>query len=255
MHHSTDLSIVPPIIAHRGANAYAPENTLAAFLKAKELGLAWVEFDVMLSSDNELVVIHDEDLARTTNGQGAVIDYPYAFLNTLDAGTWFDPQFSTERILNLQTVLTFLYEHQLSANIELKALQHRDEVLVKNVVEILDHYEGRFTSTPLISSFSRPVLALVRNKSPDTLLGFLMDEWQSDWEKYCDQLQCVAVNVNYTILTYARAQAVKSTGRKLFAYTVNDDACATLLYSWGVDAIFSDCPSNIVNMKVYTRSA
>ena len=68
----TNLVIQPPIIAHRGASLYAPENTLAAFRKAKTLGINWVEFDVMLSADDEPIIIHDETLERTTNGKGKV---------------------------------------------------------------------------------------------------------------------------------------------------------------------------------------
>lgn len=249
MPHSIDLSIVPPIIAHRGANAFAPENTLSAFLKAKEFGFNWIEFDVMLSADNELVVIHDEELARTTNGLGAVMDYSYDHLQKLDAGSWFNSTFSAERISDLQTVLTFLYEHQLSANIELKALQNRDDILVKKVLEVLNKNRKLFTSPPLISSFSRSVLESVSKKSPDTLIGFLMDQWESDWEMFCDQIKSIAVCINHNILTKERVNAIKSTGRQILTYTVNDVARAKLLYSWGVDAIFSDCPLEIVNMQ------
>lgn len=248
MLRSRDLSIDPPVIAHRGANVFAPENTLAAFLKAKELGLSWVEFDIQLSADNELVVIHDEDLVRTTSGQGRVMDYSYEYLKTLDAGTWFDPCFSQERILDLKTLLSFLYEHHLSANIELKSFQHCDDMLVQKLLEVLD--QNHFTSNPLISSFSIPVLKLVRKKSSHILLGFLMDQWQSNWEMVCDQLHCVAVNINHRLLTEKRVQVIKSTGRKVLAYTVNDEARARLLYSWGVDAIFSDCPLEIIHMKM-----
>jgi len=241
MRHSANLHIVPPIIAHRGANHLAPENTLAAFLKASELGFTWVEFDVMLSKDAEVVVIHDEELSRTTNGVGAVIDYPLSYLETLDAGSWFDSRFSYSRISTLQTVLSFLYQHKLSANIEIKGLQGCNELVVEKVFAILNKHTQHFMSPPLISSFSLPVLQLARQKSADIMLGFLMDEWMLDWETQCDQLQCVAVNMNHQILNRERAEAIKVTGRQLLAYTVNDLSRAQQLYSWGVDAVFSDC--------------
>lgn len=248
MPHFTNLRIMPPVLAHRGANRFAPENTLAAFLIAKKLGFHWVELDVMLSADNELVVIHDEELARTTNGTGAVIDYPYDFLKQLDAGSWFSPTFSMERISTLRNVLAFLYENQLSVNIEIKALQHRDELVVQKFLEVFNDQAVQYVSPPLVSSFSMPVLQLVRKQSPDCLLGFLMDDWQTDWEKQCDLLQCIAVNVNQALLTQERAAAIKASGRQLLAYTVNEQARAKQLYSWGVDAIFSDCSQEIVDM-------
>src|SRR5438552_7543288 len=92
------VSYLSSIIAHRGASALAPENTLAAFHKAKEIGAKWVEFDCMLASCGEVVVIHDETLDRTTNGLGRVIDYPYSYLKTLNAGSWFNPIFADEKI-------------------------------------------------------------------------------------------------------------------------------------------------------------
>src|SRR5687767_2537589 len=112
----------PPVIAHRGASFYAPENTMAAFRKAAQLGVNWVEFDVVATKDGMPVVFHDDELNRTTNGVGMLSDYSHAYLQTLDAGSWFDARFAGETIPTLAQVLTFLAEMKLNANIELKAL-------------------------------------------------------------------------------------------------------------------------------------
>ena len=79
----------PRIIAHRGGGTLAPENTLAGMRKAKELGFAGVEFDVMLAADATPILMHDETLARTTNGSGAIAQTPYRDMLALDAGSWF----------------------------------------------------------------------------------------------------------------------------------------------------------------------
>src|SRR5487761_2714173 len=79
----------PHIIAHRGGGTLAPENTLAGMRKAKELGFAGVEFDVMLAGDATPILMHDESLARTTNGSGAVAETAYRDMQKLDAGSWF----------------------------------------------------------------------------------------------------------------------------------------------------------------------
>jgi glycerophosphoryl diester phosphodiesterase len=100
-----DLKISPPIIAHRGASAYAPENTIAAFLKAYELGVRWVEFDIMLTADNQAVVIHDETLDRTTNGTGLISECTYDQIKTLDAGIKFGPKFANQKIPLLEEVI------------------------------------------------------------------------------------------------------------------------------------------------------
>ena len=100
---------LPKIIAHRGASAYTPENTLMAFQKASELGASMVEFDVMLSKDGVPVVIHDENIKRTTNGRGLVNEFTLKELQTFDAGRWFSRKFSQqETIPDFKSVLNFL---------------------------------------------------------------------------------------------------------------------------------------------------
>ena len=83
-------TFVPPVIGHRGACGHAPENTLVSFRRAAALGVRWVEFDVRLSRDREVVVLHDEGLERTTNGGGLVAEKDWAELQALDAGAWYD---------------------------------------------------------------------------------------------------------------------------------------------------------------------
>jgi len=112
--------IDPPVIAHRGGSAYAPENTLSAFTKAAQLGMQWVEFDVMLAACGTPIVFHDDLLDRTTNATGEVGVHAYTYLQTLDAGAWFNSKFSGERIPTLAQVLQFLKDVKLCANVEIK---------------------------------------------------------------------------------------------------------------------------------------
>jgi glycerophosphoryl diester phosphodiesterase len=239
-------SLIPPVIAHRGASAQAPENTLAAFIKAKQLGLNWVEFDVMLAATGEAIVIHDDDLERTTNGKGQIINCTYSYLKTLDAGSWFNPIFSTQCIPLLQEVLQVLHNHQLAANLEIKPLPGHEQATVQRVFEILKENSTQLPSPLLISSFSPIVLRLVRKISPFVLLGVLLNEWREDWQNLCTEVQCTSVNINQTLLTLDRVKQIKEKGYLLLAYTVNNIERAHELLSWGVDAIFSDCPHAIL---------
>lgn len=241
-----NLRIQPPVIAHRGASFLAPENTLAAFRKAKELGATWVEFDVMLTADHEVVVIHDEELNRTTNGKGRVIDHHYSYIKTLDAGSWFNPIFSKERIPLLQEVIELLGQLNLSANIEIKAQAGLEEIAVEKVLQIIKKYWQHPASFPLISSFSLPTLEMVRQYSSTSQLGFLMHEWNDNWRSLCDRLECSSVNVNYKLLNAEKTQLIKKTDRIILAYTVNDKNVAQQLFSWGVDAVFTDDPGKII---------
>lgn len=246
---SSKLSIQPPIIAHRGASLHAPENTLAAFRKAKELGLNWVEFDVMLTSDNEVVVIHDKTLNRTTTGKGKVFKKTLPYLQTLDAGSWFNQEFAEEKVPTLSATIDLLNQLDLAANIEIKTLKGKEELTVKKILQLITANWQNSTSPPLLSSFSLPLLKVLRKNSAEAVLGFLMDRWNKKWETICDTLNCSAVNTNYRCLTLDRVQKIKSTQRLLLAYTVNNAKVAQKLFSWGVDAIFSDCPSEILSMS------
>jgi len=106
---------------HRGAAAEAPENTLAGFERALRAGADYIEFDVQLSADRVAIVFHDDELDRTSNGQGPVGDQPVATLAGLDAGTWFDQRFAGERIPTLAEVLTWIERRPgIGATIEAK---------------------------------------------------------------------------------------------------------------------------------------
>lgn len=247
------LFIEPTVIAHRGASAYAPENTLSAFLKAKEFGAHWVEFDVMLTADHEVVVIHDEELDRTTNGSGRVCDYSYQDLKKLDAGSWFNPSFSGEKIPSLREVIAFLHKYQLAANIEIKAFPGQEDLTVKKVLSVVKQCWKTDMPVPFVSSFSLPVLRFVRQYSSTCLLGFLMDTWLSDWEMLCDELNCISVNINEKILTQENIKQIKATGRLVLAYTVNNLPRAQELFGWGVGAVFTDVPDKILLYVQHAR--
>jgi glycerophosphoryl diester phosphodiesterase len=109
------------VIAHRGASSYAPENTIAAFDLALQMGARHLELDVHLTRDDYLVVIHDDTVDRTTNGTGPVASQTFAALQGLDAGTWFGEAFVGVRIPTLAEVLT-RYQGRMHLHIELKGL-------------------------------------------------------------------------------------------------------------------------------------
>ena len=102
------------VIAHRGASSYAPENTLAAFDLALQMGGRHIELDVHSTSDDHIVVIHDENVERTTNGTGPVANHTLSALKALDAGSWFAPRFSGERVPALEEVFERYRESRIS---------------------------------------------------------------------------------------------------------------------------------------------
>ena len=128
------------IIGHRGASAYAPENTMASFRWAQFMGCHYIEFDVMLSADGHPFVFHDETLNRTTNGRGKFGMMSAEYIQSLDAGKWFSRQFINEKIPSLQTVLEWLLMSDVKANIEIKPYPGTTEQTTVAVLTHLNRY-------------------------------------------------------------------------------------------------------------------
>lgn len=238
--------VLPPVIAHRGACAYAPENTLAAFSQVKQYGTDWIEFDVMLTADEEVIVIHDTNLKRTTNGKGEVAEKTYAELETLDAGSWFGEAFVGEKIPRFVDVVDCLAEHQLGANIEIKAYPGKEvETAIKTVHLIQEHWPEHLPP-PLVSSFSLESLYVARAADENLMLGLLLEHWRGDWTSLAKELQCVSVHIDQKIASQELIQTIQKTDRLALAYTVNSRRRAQQLFSWGIDAVFSDNPDIIL---------
>lgn len=230
------------IIGHRGASAYAPENTMAAFTKALFLGCKTIEFDVMCSADDVPFVIHDDNLKRTTNGKGEVGLVDAEYLAELDAGFWYSDRYKGESIPELKEVLQWLSQADMQANIEIKPYPKMQEKTAATVVSYIHRYWPHDKEMPLVSSFDHSVLSFCRSIAPEMPLGLLMHEWDDNWLAKAQQLSCYSVHLSQKIVTVERVKAIKEQGYVVCAYTVNRKRLANKLFKWGVDAIFSDYP-------------
>lgn len=141
----------PLIIAHRGDITNAPENTIPAFQKAFELGADGIELDVRLTKDENLVVLHDRRLGRTTNGAGAVNHFSRDEIRELDAGSWFSPEFQGERIPTLDEVFESLPADFL-INVEMKVIMKGMKRISHRVANVVRRH-ARWDST-LVASFN-----------------------------------------------------------------------------------------------------
>lgn len=236
------MLVIDKVIGHRGASAYAPENTIASFDKALSLGCRFIEFDVMCSSDGEPFLFHDDSLKRTTNGKGEVGLVDAAYLQTLDAGSWFSRRFKEERIPHFKDALKWLSFSGIQANIEIKPYKGSVEQTTVAVLSHIHRYWPQGKDLPLVSSFEWEALVLCRSIAPEMPLGLLLHEWDDNWLQKAKQLECYSIHFNRKILTAERVKAVKDQGYQVCAYTVNRRRLANKLYGWGVDAIFSDYP-------------
>lgn len=236
------MPVMDRLIAHRGASAYAPENTIAAFEKARALGSSFVEFDVMLSADGQPFVFHDETLKRTSNGVGELGRVSASYLETLDAGSWFGKRFRGEKIPSLSSVLQWLTANHMQANIEIKPYPGTSEHTVVAVLAALNQLWPRDKEFPLLSSFDVEALTLCRNLAPEAPLGLLLDGWSDTALKLAKDLHCLSIHLNSRLASAKRVAEIKQHGFWVVVYTVNSKRLAKKLFSVGVDALFSDYP-------------
>lgn len=237
---------LPRVIGHRGAAGLAPENTLAGFRRAAALGVAWVEFDVRLTADGACVLLHDPRLDRTTNGRGVVRETPLTALAGLDAGAWYGPDYAGERVPELVQTLGLLDGLHLGAVLELKADPGRERELAEAVGTAIRSAWSSGPGNLLISSFSVPCLAAIRDLAPDWPRGLLVRRRLRDALRTADALGCVSLHAAALLLTSRAAAEVKAAGLTLVAYTVNDVRTARRLAGWGVESIISDHPDRLL---------
>ncbi len=240
------LPDLPPVIGHRGAAGCAPENTLAGLRRAAALGCRWVEFDVRLTADGELVLLHDARLERTTDGHGKVHALPLSAIRRCDAGNRFDPCFAGERVPSLAEAIAALAELGLGANVELKAGRHCAVETGTAAADVLARLWPPQLPAPLISSFVTEALAAARHRAPTIAGGLLVRGVPRNWRRRAEALGCTTVNADHRLLRPAIVAEIRRAGYPVLAYTVNDAARARELFDWGVTSVFSDVPHMIL---------
>ena len=230
------------MIGHRGAAGCAPENTLAGLRKAKELGCRWAEFDVRLTADGQLILLHDERLERTTNGRGKAALLPLATVRRFDAGYRFGCAFRGEYVPTLAEAVEVLGELGMGANIELKAARARAAETGAAAVALLSQMWPPHLPPPLISSFVEEALSAARSCVPSIARGLLFRAVPRNWRLRAEKLGCSAIAADHRRLHPALVAEICEAGYPLLTYTVNDAARAAMLFSWGVTSVFSDVP-------------
>jgi glycerophosphoryl diester phosphodiesterase len=237
---------LPRVIGHRGACAYAPENTLASIRKAAALGARWVEFDVRLTREGDLVLMHDEDVKRTTNGRGRVLDMSAPELAALDAGAWFGGAFAGERVPSLAETIALLAELGLGANIEIKTGAPEARATAEALARILGAHWPPAAPPPLVSSFEIAALDAMQAAAPQWPRGLLLKEIKGDWRGLLERLDAATLNLDHRPLDAGRIALARQAGRPILCYTVNDAARARQLFAWGITSVFTDRPDALL---------
>lgn len=236
------------IFAHRGLNTLAPENTIAAFQAAADHGLTWLETDVDVLKDGTVIICHDTTLDRTTNQHGHYYHLTKADLASIDAGSWFSPQFAGEKLPTLRDLVDFMNRTGMNCNIELKANEAGAEMsmlLLDNLLVELERLDPK--CEVIISSFSHVLLSKLHQKAPHLPLGCL---WETcalydDWKSVMELVGASYIHPEDTGLTPEKVQAFRQAGYGVNVWTVNQADRANQLFNWGVTGIFTDIAHQI----------
>lgn len=214
---------------------------------AAALDVEWVEFDVRLTRDGRCILLHDDTLDRTTDGSGPAADFDFETIRRLDAGTWFGADFAGQPVPSLEQAIDLLGELNLGAVIELKPSAGAEAATGRAAAEIIAAHWPVHLPTPLVSSFKTEALAAAREAAPQLERALLTGPVTRDWKKQVEKLQCVALHADQRRVDRATVETVRAAGVPLFAYTVNVAQRAEELFSWGVEAVFSDCPERVAH--------
>lgn len=234
------------VYAHRGASAYAPENTLPAFRLAEEQGADGIELDVHLTKDGELVVIHDEKLDRTTNGTGLVKDYTLAELRTFCADNGM-AGFADVRIPTLREVLEQVKPGKMLVNIELKTGILWYEGIEKKTLDLVA--ELGMQDRIIYSSFNHYSIAEVRRLAPEAQTAYLFGDIPCDIEKYAAQRGVEGLHPGlYCVKMGSLLKAYLDSGLAVRVWTVNGEEDLRWLMEEGADVITND-PKLALNVR------
>lgn len=238
------------IIGHRGAMGYAPENTIASFEEAIRRGADWIECDVQLSKDGEVVVIHDTAVDRTTDGQGLVRDLPWKKLKSFDAGVWHSHEFAHQHIPSLAEVITRFRErrtarqHGVGFIVELKTIPGMGGSLADTVVALLR--QEQFQDRVVVISFDAVALQEVHAANKSIPTGLLYSEETE--ESRIAQARLIGAHAVFprkTCVTSRGVIAAHKAGLAVGTWTANTKNEMKRLIACGVDAIATNYPDRL----------
>ncbi|MEM6489271.1 MAG: glycerophosphodiester phosphodiesterase family protein [Pseudomonadota bacterium] len=232
------------IVAHRGASAAAPENTVPAIARAAAMGVRWVELDVALLGDGTAVLHHDATLDRCTDRSGPLRSIGVQDLAGIDAGGWFDPAFAGERIPTLEIALDTVGTLDLAVNLELKPHGADPAPLAAAAVAALaarPALAGRVT----VSSFDHAALATLRALATHLPVAPIYTR-PSDWRAKAQTLGAEAIHARARDLDPAAVAEIAAAGLAVRCFTVNDPTAVAGLVEAGLDALFTDVPDRFL---------
>jgi glycerophosphoryl diester phosphodiesterase len=225
------------ITGHRGTKVRAPENTLSAVRHAIAEGADFAEIDVQTTADGVVVLLHDDDLMRVASIRRRLRDIPYAELKDIDVGSWFAPEFSSERIPTLQEVID-LARGRIKLNIELK-YTWPDPTLTEKAVNIIR--QNGFTSDCVVSSLNFQAVTEIRQSFPELTAGLIVLTAAGDLSR----MEADFLSISAAQATTRLVKQLHRNDRAVHVWTVNDFNNVIAMAERGVDNIITDYPQDV----------
>lgn len=215
------------IVGHRGASGYAPENTILSFQKAIDIGCGRTELDVRLSKDNEVIVIHDAEVDRTSDGHGLISEMNLAEIKKLNCA-------ENQKIPTLQEVID-VCKDKIDLYIELKA-----QGTPKPVNDII--LKNQLLSKVIVISFDIDLIREIKKLNSDIKVGFLFKEYNKEMWDFVNSVPLDYICPKFPLIDKEIVEKAHGLGVKVFTWTVNERKVGDRLVDLGVDEIGTDFP-------------
>lgn len=240
----------PWVIAHRGASAHAPENTLAAFRRAVEFGASGIETDLRVTRDGKFVLLHDARVNRTSDGRGRIDQLSFETVRKLDVGSWFDEEFAGERIPTLEEALALAAELDVWLYLELKvALEGSLPFALADALR-----RSRRLDRVVVLSFDPAELSLMRATDPRLLTALLVGRTGPMVEP-ARRAGARLLAPRHRRVTRRLLRRAREAGLGVVAWTVNTRQDMRRMLALGVDGIMTDWPGSLIETIGRTASS
>jgi glycerophosphoryl diester phosphodiesterase len=230
------------VLGHRGALGHAPENTMASFELGLELGADLLEMDIHMSHDGELIVMHDAEVSRTTDGHGMIHDLALAEIKKLDAGAWFGDRFRGQRVPTLPEVLAWA-KNRIPLVIEIKGSPHPAPGIEEAMVEVLRDHD--MLDEVMAISFHHTSVKRVKELEPKLATGILFSGHLVDTVGVAKAALADSVRPKWSYWTAELVEEVHAAGLTAHAWNANDEKRAEYLVGLGIDCIGTNYPERL----------
>jgi glycerophosphoryl diester phosphodiesterase len=245
-------------VSHRGASGHAPEHTLVSYDMGEKMHGDYIEIDLQMTKDGQLIAMHDEKVNRTTDGTGLVKDYTLAEIKQLDAGSWFNekyPQYANPDYAGLEVPTLEEVFRKFGKNNKYYIETKSPEIypgMEKELLRLINKYDID-KETLLVQSFSPQSLEIMHKLDPSVklvqLISYKTNAVITDEEIAAIKEYAIGVGPNHTYLNEAYVQKVVNNGLEIHPYTVNDKERMQLLIDWGVTGMFTNFPYLLHEVK------